>query len=80
MMKAASLAIASSIPNEELGIYNIIPNPLDPKVHERVASAVKAKAIETNVPKTHTKDKGPARLILFHLMRSYQRKTFSCLI
>lgn len=53
MMKAASLAIASSIPDEELGIYNIIPNPLDPKVHERVASAVKAKAIETNVPKTH---------------------------
>lgn len=53
MMRAATLAIASSIPEEELSVHNIIPNPLDPKVHERVALAVKEKAIETNVPKTH---------------------------
>ena len=53
MMIAASIAIASAIPDEELSTNNIIPNPLDPKVHEKVALAVKQKAIDTHVPKTH---------------------------
>ncbi|HAX03611.1 MAG: malate dehydrogenase [Tenericutes bacterium GWC2_34_14] len=53
MMRAASLAIASSVTDEELSTEFIIPNPLDPKVHERVALAVKETAIQTNVPKTY---------------------------
>ncbi|HCZ24733.1 MAG TPA: NAD-dependent malic enzyme, partial [Acholeplasmataceae bacterium] len=48
-----SLAIASSVTDEELSTEFIIPNPLDPKVHERVALAVKETAIQTNVPKTY---------------------------
>jgi len=53
MMRAASLAIASSLADDELSTECIIPNPLDPKVHERVATAVKETAILTNVPKTY---------------------------
>lgn len=53
MMCAASLAIASCVDESTLTIDNIIPDPLDPKVHERVAFAVKQKAIETNVSKTY---------------------------
>lgn len=53
MMKAASLAIASFISEKELTRDYIIPNPLDPAVHMRVAEAVKRMAEETKVPKTH---------------------------
>jgi malate dehydrogenase (oxaloacetate-decarboxylating) len=53
MMKAASLAIASFIPDHELSREYIIPNPLDPTVHQRVAEAVKRSAEESKVPKTH---------------------------
>lgn len=53
MMRAASLAIASFIPEDQLSKDYIIPNPLDPLVHQRVAEAVKKCAFETHVPKTH---------------------------
>lgn len=53
MMRAASEAIASSIDEHELRCDYIVPNPLDKKVHERVAAAVKTCAEETNVPKTY---------------------------
>jgi malate dehydrogenase (oxaloacetate-decarboxylating) len=53
MMKAASIAIASCIQEADLSPEHIIPNPLNPKVHERVATAVKEKAVQTGVPKTH---------------------------
>lgn len=49
MMIAAAEAIANSIPKSELKPDYIIPNPLDRSVHERVATAVKANAIEKHV-------------------------------
>lgn len=53
MMKAASLAISESIAEDELNIHYIIPNPLDPKVHQKVAEAVKETALTNHVPKTY---------------------------
>ena len=53
MMRAASKAISECVLEDELSPSNIIPNPLDPKVHQRVAEAVKQIAIETHVAKTY---------------------------
>ncbi len=53
MMIAATKAIASYIPDNELSPSNIIPNPLDKEVHKRVAEAVKNQAIHSSVNKTH---------------------------
>ena len=53
MMRAASKAISECVSEDELSPLNIIPNPLDQKVHQRVAEAVKQVAIETHVAKTY---------------------------
>lgn len=53
MLKAASSAIADMIPESELSRENIIPNPLDKRVHQAVAKAVKEAAEKTKVAKTH---------------------------
>ncbi len=53
MMVAAMKAIASFIPDDELSVSNIIPNPLDKELHKKVAEAVKQQATLSNVPKTH---------------------------
>jgi malate dehydrogenase (oxaloacetate-decarboxylating) len=53
MLKAASSAIANMIPESELSRENIIPNPLDKRVHQAVAKAVKESAEKTKVAKTH---------------------------
>ncbi len=53
MLKAASSAIANMIPEAELSRENIIPNPLDKRVHQAVAKAVKESAEKTKVAKTH---------------------------
>ena len=53
MMRAASKAISESVKEDELSPFNIIPNPLDLNVHQRVAEAVKQVAIETHVAKTY---------------------------
>ncbi|MDY0295441.1 MAG: NADP-dependent malic enzyme [Acholeplasmataceae bacterium] len=53
MMKAASLAISQAVNEDDLSVYHIIPDPLDPKVHQKVAEAVKNSALTNNVPKTH---------------------------
>lgn len=53
MMRAASLAISEAVSEDELSVHYIIPNPLDPKVHQRVADAVKDMAIATHVAKTY---------------------------
>lgn len=53
MMRAASNAISECVLEDELSPSNIIPNPLDRKVHQRVAEAVKQIAIETHVAKTY---------------------------
>ena len=53
MLKAASSAIANMITEAELSRENIIPNPLDKRVHQAVAKAVKESAEKTKVAKTH---------------------------
>ena len=53
MMVAASQAIASFIPDEKLDRYHIIPDPLDPSVHQNVAQAVRHQALHSSVPKTY---------------------------
>lgn len=53
MLKAASNAISDMIPESELTRENIIPNPLDKRVHQAVAKAVKEAAEKTKVSKTH---------------------------
>ncbi len=53
MMVSAMKAIASFIPDDELSVSNIIPNPLDKELHKKVAQAVKHQATLSNVPKTH---------------------------
>jgi len=53
MLKAASNAIADMISESELTRENIIPNPLDKRVHQAVAKAVKEAAEKTKVSKTH---------------------------
>ena len=40
MMLAASEAIANLITDEELSAEYVIPSPLDPRVHNKVAEAV----------------------------------------
>ncbi len=57
MMIAAAKAIAACVPNDQLSADFIIPAPLNKAVHQHVASAVEAKAIETGVAKNgHIKD------------------------
>lgn len=53
MMVAASHAIASFIHDDEISVSNIIPNPLDLRVHQKVAEAVRDQAIQSSVPQTH---------------------------
>jgi len=54
MMFAASLAIANMIPEKELTPKYIICDPLDKKVHQKVAQAVMNQARLSKTPKTHT--------------------------
>ena len=49
MKLAASHALSSLIPEEELSAENIIPKPFDPRVREAVASAVAQAARDTGV-------------------------------
>lgn len=49
MMLAASHAMANYIPSEQLSTENIIPHPLDLKVHQAIASAVSLAAIKSGV-------------------------------
>ncbi len=49
MKKAAAIAIASLVSDEELSAEYIIPSPFDKRVGERVATAVKEAAIKTGV-------------------------------
>lgn len=49
MMKAAALAISSSVPEDKLSAEHIIPFAFDKSVHGKVAEAVSAAAIESHV-------------------------------
>lgn len=49
MKFAASYAIASSVSDDELSPDMIVPDPLDPKVFERVAEAVRKAAVDCGI-------------------------------
>ena len=49
MKMAAALAIAETLPDEELCAEKIVPDALDPDIFHNVSEAVRKAAIETGV-------------------------------